>query len=62
VWIDYKEIWLADVQCPCLETPYKKAFFHSEVVKNIQEGKRMQFDPMLTDVFVAVSGNERKGW
>jgi putative two-component system response regulator len=35
--------------------PYKKAFTHEEASEIIVDGKGSQFDPDLTDVFVAVS-------
>jgi putative two-component system response regulator len=46
---------LADVYDALVsERPYKKAFTHGEAVKIIQDGKGTQFDPRLTDVFIAV--------
>jgi putative two-component system response regulator len=48
---------LADVYDALIsERPYKRAFSHAEAVKIIQDGKGTQFDPTLTDVFVAVVG------
>jgi putative two-component system response regulator len=48
---------LADVYDALVsERPYKKAFSHEEAVKIIQDSKGTQFDPVLTDVFVAVMG------
>jgi putative two-component system response regulator len=48
---------LADVYDALVsERPYKKAFSHAEAVKIIHDGKGTQFDPSLTDVFVAVIG------
>jgi putative two-component system response regulator len=48
---------LADVYDALVsERPYKKAFPPAEAVKIIQEGKGTQFDPVLTDVFIAVMG------
>jgi len=37
------------------ERPYKKAIPHEEAVKIILEGKHIQFDPLLIDLFVGVS-------
>ncbi|MDR1972621.1 MAG: response regulator [Treponema sp.] len=36
--------------------PYKKPFTHEEAVRIIVDGRGVQFDPSLTDVFIAVSG------
>jgi putative two-component system response regulator len=48
---------LADVYDALVsERPYKKAFTHAEAVRIIQDGKGTQFDPALTEVFVAVVG------
>jgi putative two-component system response regulator len=48
---------LADVYDALVsERPYKKAFAHAEAVKIIQAGGGKQFDPVLTDIFVAVLG------
>jgi putative two-component system response regulator len=48
---------LADVYDALIsERSYKKAFSHAEAVKIIQDGKETQFDPVLTDIFVAVMG------
>jgi HD-GYP domain-containing protein (c-di-GMP phosphodiesterase class II) len=38
------------------ERPYKKAFTHEEAITIIIEGKGKQFDPILTDLFVRMSG------
>jgi putative two-component system response regulator len=49
---------LADVYDALVsERPYKKAFTHAEAVKIIQEGKGIQFDPVLTDIFIEVMGS-----
>ncbi|MDR0761398.1 MAG: response regulator [Treponema sp.] len=46
---------LADVYDALISVrPYKKAFSHAEVMKIILDGKGSQFDPALTDVFIAV--------
>jgi putative two-component system response regulator len=51
---------LADVYDALVsERPYKKAFHHAEAVKIIQEGKGKQFDPIITDVFIACMDNIR---
>jgi putative two-component system response regulator len=48
---------LADVYDALVsERPYKKAFSHAEAVKIIQDDQGAQFDPVLTEVFVAVIG------
>jgi putative two-component system response regulator len=48
---------LADVYDALVsERPYKKAFTHAEAVKIIQDGKGLQFDPVLTDVFIRIMG------
>jgi putative two-component system response regulator len=48
---------LADVYDALVsERPYKKAFTHAEAVQIIQDGSGTQFDPVLTEVFVAVVG------
>jgi putative two-component system response regulator len=45
---------LADVYDALVsERPYKKAFSRAEAVRIIQDGRGTQFDPVLTDVFVA---------
>jgi putative two-component system response regulator len=41
------------------DRPYKKAFTHEEAVKIILEGKGVQFDPVLTDIFITVMGTAR---
>jgi len=38
------------------ERPYKKAFTHEEALKIIADGKGTHFDPVLTDLFLSVSG------
>jgi putative two-component system response regulator len=49
---------LADVYDALVsERPYKKAFSHDEAVKIIQEGKGIQFDPVLTDIFTKIMGS-----
>jgi putative two-component system response regulator len=49
---------LADVYDALVsERPYKEAFSHTKAVKIIQDGKGTQFDPVLTDVFLAVMGD-----
>jgi putative two-component system response regulator len=49
---------LADVYDALVsERPYKKPFSHAEAVKIILEGKGTQFDPVLTDFFIAVIGS-----
>jgi putative two-component system response regulator len=46
---------LADVYDALVsERPYKKTLSHTEAIKIIQNAKRIQFDPILTDVFVKV--------
>jgi putative two-component system response regulator len=46
---------LADVYDALIsERPYKKAFSHQEAMTIIQGGKGIQFDPVLTDIFVDV--------
>jgi putative two-component system response regulator len=42
------------------ERPYKKAFPHEEAVRIITEGKGVQFDPVLVDIFVGVSEQFRQ--
>ena len=37
------------------ERPYKKAFTHEEAVETIMNGKGVQFDPQLIDIFVKIS-------
>jgi HD-GYP domain-containing protein (c-di-GMP phosphodiesterase class II) len=37
------------------ERPYKKAFTHEKAVSMIKEGKGTQFDPVLIDLFLAIS-------
>jgi putative two-component system response regulator len=47
---------LADVyDALTAERPYKKAFTHEESIKIMAEGRGTQFDPVLTDVFIAVT-------
>jgi putative two-component system response regulator len=49
---------LADVYDALISVrPYKKAFSHAEAVKIILDSKGSQFDPALTDVFIAVMGS-----
>jgi putative two-component system response regulator len=46
---------LADVYDALISVrPYKKALSHVEVMKIILDGKGSQFDPALTDIFIAV--------
>ncbi|MDR1108043.1 MAG: response regulator [Spirochaetaceae bacterium] len=45
---------LADVYDALVsERPYKKPFSHKEAVKIIRAGKEKQFDPVITDIFIA---------
>lgn len=37
------------------DRPYKKAFTHEKAVEIIHEGRGTQFDPLLTDLFVAIN-------
>ncbi|MDR3161218.1 MAG: hypothetical protein LBU28_06345 [Spirochaetaceae bacterium] len=53
---------LADVYDALVsERPYKKAFSHADAVKIIQDSKGSQFDPALTDEFINIIGENRKG-
>jgi len=41
------------------ERPYKKPFTHEEAIKIINEGKGIQFDPALTELFLSISDQLR---
>jgi putative two-component system response regulator len=48
---------IADVYDALISTrPYKKPLTHEEAVQIILDGKGRQFDPDITDIFIAVSG------
>ena len=52
---------LADVYDALVsERPYKKAFTHEEAMKIIAEGRGVQFDPDLTDLFISLSDEIKK--
>ena len=47
---------LADVYDALVsERPYKKAFSHEQAMRIIQDGRGLQFDPELTDIFTSLS-------
>jgi len=48
---------LADVYDALISNrPYKKAFSHEDAIKIIEQGRGTQFDPDLTDLFIALEG------
>ena len=52
---------LADVYDALIsERPYKNAMPHEDAMKIISEGRGTQFDPVLTDLFLGLSGSIRE--